>query len=283
MAAPVTRAHAFAKINWFLRVTDKRDDGFHNIESLFQRITISDTLSITPSDSLEVSTSADIPPEDNLVLRAARSLQQATSTDRGARMVLEKNIPIEAGLGGGSSDAALTIQSLNSLWELGLTPERLMEIGAGLGSDIPFFLSSPAALVTGRGEHVSPVHLERSCNLVIVSPPFGVSAAAAYAGLGALDQSAFDSDGFVAALSRGDMDKVAAMSVNDLERPVLRMHPEIGRIKAMLKKQGAVMSLMSGSGSAVFGVFRDQASAESAALRIREHDYWAEPATTIIH
>ena len=112
-----------------------------------------------------------------------------------------------------------------------------------------------------------------------------MSAAAAYAGLGALDQSAFDSDGFVAALSRGDMDTVAAMSVNDLERPVLRMHPEIGRIKAMLKKQGAVMSLMSGSGSAVFGVFRDPASAESAALRIRRmgHDYWAAPATTIIH
>ena len=165
MAAPVTRAHAFAKINWFLRVTDKRDDGFHNIESLFQRITISDTLSISPSDSIEVSTTADIPPEDNLVLLAARRLQQATSTDRGARIVLEKNIPIEAGLGGGSSDAALAIQSLNSLWELGLTPERLMEIGAGLGHTIlPLLPRSPGDRKGRARKPRAPGTLMQSCD-----------------------------------------------------------------------------------------------------------------------
>jgi 4-diphosphocytidyl-2-C-methyl-D-erythritol kinase len=192
-----------AKINWFLHVLGKREDGYHDIRSLMQRVTLSDTLSFEESGSLEIITEAPISPEENLVLKAARLLQEQTKTQGGARMTLRKEIPLGAGLGGGSSDAAATLKGLAELWDVSPSRQALRELAASLGSDVPFFLEGPAAMVEGRGEKVTPVALTRSWPLLLVKPPLPVSAGWAYGNLRAYSEGSEDVSGFVDALERG--------------------------------------------------------------------------------
>ncbi len=277
-----------AKINWFLRIKGRRDDGFHEIESLMQCISLSDTLTFElpdkPSSSITVESNTDIPQEDNLMYKAAILLQKETGTNKGALISLAKNIPMEAGLGGGSSDAAATLKGLCRLWGVAVEKEMLLELGARLGSDVPFFIKGGACEVAGRGEHVLAAVLERNYDIVLVKPPFGVSAGWAYGNLCSYNLDDSCTDALIRALNAGDMDRISGLLCNDLEAPVIKAHPIIGGIKNALKSSGAFTTLMSGSGTTVFGVFEDSESAGKAALVLGEKygpDYLVAKASTI--
>lgn len=162
---------AYAKINLSLEVIGRRDDGYHDIITVMQMVGLHDTLTFTPAEDLTIRT--DLPElasegENNLVLKAARALREARQVQKGAHIILEKSIPLSAGLGGGSSDAAATLRGLNELWDLKLSRAELREITGDIGSDVPFFLGGPTALVEGRGERVTTVPSPPSCWVVLV-------------------------------------------------------------------------------------------------------------------
>lgn len=269
-----------AKINWFLRVLLKRPDGYHDIESLMQCVSLFDTLSFEMSDTLELLCNAAIPIEENIVYKAATALKDASGFGRGARISLEKNIPLEAGMGGGSSDAACTLVGLNQLWGLGLPQSELIAIAGRLGSDVSFFLNGPSAIVSGRGERAKPVSIRKSHAVLLLKPEFGVSAGWAYGHLAGFNVPEAQMDGIISALNEGDYGALSKMLVNDLEGPVVGRHPEIRTLKERAIEEGAVLSLMSGSGSTVFSLFEDSERAESARSAIGAH--WSAVVSTIV-
>lgn len=257
------RAHA--KVNLDLRVFGTRDDGFHELRTVFQSIELHDTLICAdrPGPFTIKSRAASVPLDNsNLVWKAADALWKALGRP-GAPcdtiVTIEKNIPIEAGLGGGSADAAASLLAFARLWG-GAPVSLLREVAAGIGSDIPFFLSGGTALGLGRGEEIYPLVDLPVHWVVIVQPAFGVSTAEAYAW--------YDEDRVAGLKELRELQVLpvpwpsrAAQMVNDLEPPVVRRHPEIAEIKAALKDGGAVAASMSGSGSAVFGLFRTRHAA----------------------
>lgn len=257
-----------AKINWFLRVTGKRRDGYHDIQSLMQRVSLYDSLAFEASDDIEIVTDTAIPLGENLVYRAAVMLKEASGTKSGARITLRKAIPMAAGLAGGSTDAASTLVGLNRLWGLGLPVPELWDMASALGSDIPFFLSSPAALVEGRGEIVTPLRLTRPFTLLLAKPPIRVSTRWAYSEVRELTKKCNNIKLFVQALEAGDIQSVKPLVYNDLEGPVLRRHPSVRELKDRMLEEGALLASMSGSGPTMFGVFASGAMAEKAARAI---------------
>jgi 4-diphosphocytidyl-2-C-methyl-D-erythritol kinase len=262
----VVRAHA--KVNLDLRVLGTRPDGYHELRTVFQTIELHDTLTcVERPGSFALTCRAPGIPLDgsNLVWRAAAALWRALGrpgdpTD--AMVTIDKAIPIEAGLGGGSADAAAALLGMARLWG-GVPMTLLREVAGGIGADVAFFLSGGTALGLGRGEEIYPlVDLPRHW-VVIVRPPFGVSTAEAYGW--------YDEDRAAGLRETREIQVLpvpwpsrAAQMVNDLEPPVVRRHPEITAIKGALRESGAVAAAMSGSGSAVFGLFR----ARSAAARV---------------
>ena len=264
----VARAHA--KVNLDLRVLGSRADGYHELRTVFQTIDLHDILTAQekPGPFTLKCRTPGVPLDGrNLAWRAAAALWKAigrAGDPCDTVITIEKHIPLEAGLGGGSADAAAALHVLARLWG-GAPMSLLREVASGIGSDVPFFLSGGTALGLGRGEEIYPlVDLPRHF-VVVVRPPFGVSTAEAY-GWYDEDRAAGVRD------PRGDLQILpvpwptrAAQRVNDLEPPVLRRHPEIGAIKAALREAGAVASAMSGSGSAVFGLFRTRPAAARAA------------------
>jgi 4-diphosphocytidyl-2-C-methyl-D-erythritol kinase len=264
------RLHAPAKINWFLLVLGRRDDGYHDIQSLMQRVSLSDSLEFEePEDTapgdVRVITDAPLPEEENLVHRAALALRERAGTGRGARITLRKKIPLAAGLGGGSSDAACTLRGLGSLWGLGIPEDDLLEMAAELGSDVPFFLGGPAAVVEGRGERTTPVEIGGPVTLLLLKPPVGVSARWAYSGVREFSNGRCDVEAFLGALRKGDFGSLREVAGNDLEPPVLDGYPGVGDLKRELLQHGALFSAVSGSGTTVFGVFEDRERAGLAA------------------
>lgn len=273
-----------AKINWFLTILRKRDDGYHDILSLMHCIRLYDELQISKGDTIEVITDLDMPLEDNLVFRAASLIKRYTSYKEGAKIILRKNIPLSAGLGGGSSDAAYTLLGLNTLWGTHLSNKELSSIGAEIGSDVPFFLNGPTALVEGRGEKVTPLTINSTFVFIVVKPPVSVSTAWAYShfdrfNINELTNKPVDIKLFCETLEKKDFLLLSTMLNNDLERVVVERYPVVGEIKEKLLNKGAVISAMSGSGPAVFGVFESEESAYSAA---RDMDsYWCKVVTTV--
>jgi 4-diphosphocytidyl-2-C-methyl-D-erythritol kinase len=280
--------NAPAKINWFLNVLGRRKDGYHDIVSLMQCITLSDSLVMENSPSVEVLTGADIPKEENLVYKAAKLMREKTGIVSGVKITLHKEIPLAAGLGGGSSDAAATLIGLKRLWNLDYTPRDLAGLGEALGSDVPFFFHGPVSVVEGRGEVVSPVELTKSYHLLLVKPEISISAAWAYAEYDKVSQSREvltkkhnNIKLFCQALGRGDFAFLSSLQGNDLEPLVVRRYPVIGEIKRSLMLRGALFSSMSGSGSSVFGVFDSERHAENARGYMSPH--WCRVVRTLIH
>jgi 4-diphosphocytidyl-2-C-methyl-D-erythritol kinase len=263
----VARAHA--KVNLDLRVLGTRADGYHELRTVFQTIDLHDTLTAQEKRgpfALKCRTAGVPLDETNLVWRSAVALWKAlgrAGDPCDSVITIEKHIPLEAGLGGGSADAAAALHVLARLWG-GAPVSLLREVAAGIGSDVPFFLSGGTALGLGRGEEIYPlVDLPRHW-IVVVRPPFGVSTAEAY--------SWYDEDRAAGLREpRGELQILpvpwptrAAQMINDLEPPVMRRHPEIGPIRGALREAGAVAAAMSGSGSAVFGLFRTRPAATRA-------------------
>jgi 4-diphosphocytidyl-2-C-methyl-D-erythritol kinase len=258
-----TRAHG--KVNLDLRVLGTRPDGFHELRTVFQAIELHDTLtSVERPGPFAVKCNMPGVPldEGNLVWRAAAGLWKAlgrAGEPRDAVVTIDKTIPMQAGLGGGSADAAAALVALARLWG-GAPITLLREVGSGIGADVAFFLSGGTALGLGLGEEIYPLVDLPAHWIVIVRPPFGVSTAEAYAW--------YDDDRTAGLKETRELQILpvpwptrAAQMINDLEPPVVRRHPEITALKASLREAGAVASAMSGSGSAVFGLFRTRHAA----------------------
>ncbi len=266
-----------AKINLHLRVYGRREDGFHDIRSIFQAISLADELvvgSLKETDSIEIEGSFDCPPEATTLYKAVIAYRRRTGERCGLSIRVKKAIPAGAGLGGGSSDAAALLRALNLL--LGdragfLGEEELAELGASVGSDVPFFVRGAAALVEGRGEVVSPIPARADYALVVAFPDFPVSTAAAYSLLDRLRPSDADEpDLSVEELlaSYASKPPEAWRFANSFETPVAAAHPAIATLIGLFASEGARFTRMSGSGSAVYGVFPDPDRAAFAAKRL---------------
>jgi 4-diphosphocytidyl-2-C-methyl-D-erythritol kinase len=257
---------AYAKINIGLRVLGKRPDGYHNIETIFHEIDLSDELSVDRADVISLTTSSSNVPSDsrNLCILAAEAIRARVKSRDGATITLKKNIPVGAGLGGGSSDAAAVLVALNKLWNAGLDRKDLLSIASTLGSDVPFFIRGGSAFGTSRGEVLDYFDLKIPFWVATVTPPIHVSTSWAYSRVKPRRQKEF---GNLRALVEGgiaDASKLTATVLNDFEDSVFEVQPEIGKIKETLKASGALFALMSGSGSSVFGFFNDEDSARKA-------------------
>jgi 4-diphosphocytidyl-2-C-methyl-D-erythritol kinase len=265
---------AFAKINLGLRVLGRRADGYHEIRTVFQTVTLHDTLSFEPAPGgrLELAcTDPTIPTdESNLVLRAASLLRERRGVSRGARARLEKSIPAGGGLGGGSSDAAAALLALNYLWNLAADARELSELGARLGADVPFFLTGGTALGTGTGTDIKPLEDAPKRRLVVVTPSVRVSTAEAYKALSAPALTKADGvDNLSVSRTEADFpDSLCDVMSNDFEAVVVRLHPEVGRARDALLGAGAVQASLSGSGSSVYGVFENELEAGRAARQL---------------
>ncbi len=258
-----------AKVNLTLAVLGERPDGFHEIESLIVPVGLYDELALSESSADGIELSCDDPgvpaSRDNLVWWAARRLMDRAGVRGGARLRLTKRIPIGAGLGGGSSDAAATLAGLNRLWGLGLDRAELAGLASEIGSDVPFFLHGGAAIVRGRGEHVEPVELHWPGWIVLVVPPFGMETAAVYGRWEPGDPPPRESGEVVAAIQAGE--DLGGLLYNMLERPAFAIEPRLTELCAKLRALGGAHVRMSGSGSTLFALFRDPDQAKSFAAQ----------------
>lgn len=268
-----------AKINWFLNVLRRREDGYHDIETLMQCIELYDFIHLSNSKKIEIESDLNIPIEDNLVFKAASFLKRYASYQKGVRIVLQKNIPVSAGLGGGSSDAAYTLLGLNKLWGLGLTIKDLIKLGLEIGSDVPFFLNNTSAFIEGRGEKITPVRIDSNIVFLVVKPPVSVSSGWAYQNIVMLTNRTIDIKLFCQALNNKDFASLREMLINDLERVVVKRYPVVREIKKRLLEKGALISAMSGSGPTVFGVFESMEKAKIASISFK--DCWTAVVQTI--
>ena len=265
---------AYAKINLSLRVAERGSDGFHQLQTIFQSIDLHDSLKCEARRGpFEILCNVPDVPRDrtNLIWRAAQLLWRAGG-DGGqvsdTRITLRKRIPPQAGLGGGSSDAAAALLALRTLWKLHVPDEQLVAIAAQIGSDVPFFFVGGTALGLGRGEQVFPLLDLPRWWIVLTFPPFGVSTAEAYAWFDEM-RARTPSRAEVRYLSHSWLGRVVPL-VNDLEPVVVERHPLIATQVKRLTALGASMAAMSGSGSTVFGVFPTVKSAEIAARKLRQ-------------
>jgi len=251
---------AFAKVNLDLRILGARADGYHDLRTIFQSLALADQVTLaTCRGPLAIACDDPSVPTDrrNLVWRAAsllwRTARRGRGEPRGVRVELSKRIPTEAGLGGGSADAAATLIGLNRLWKLGLDVATLSRLGATLGADVPFFLVGGTALGLGRGDDIYPLVDLPRVHVVLIRPGFGVSTAEAYRWYD--EEPGGKRPEPARRPTPAGWPAWAASLRNDLEIPVVRHHPTIGRIRQSLLDAGAVMAAMSGSGSTVFGLF----------------------------
>lgn len=294
-----------AKVNLCLHVGPARADGYHPLVTIMQPLSVGDWLTITPGDGGGFSLSCNLPELQtpaNLVLKAAHAWQKASGSGAGAHIHLEKLVPMAAGLGGGSSDAAATLMALNALFEPRLDPQALVELALGLGADVPFFLAGTTALCQGIGEKVTPLPDFPALDYVLVNPGFAVSTAQVYqdfdsclAGQGAARAA---SPGFdprqpiedrreqtdltwtnpspCHRIDRSDSGSLPEdwLLVNGLEPVTIKAHPELAAIKGALHKAGAKGALMSGSGPTVFGIFEGPREAKKAANELARPGAW---------
>lgn len=275
-----------AKLNLFLQVLRKRPDGFHDINSLFQAVSLYDELTFrrvaAPGISLNITNEPSLPTDkSNLIVQAAELMTEKSGLTSGLEIDLIKNIPVAAGLGGGSSDAAATILAVNQLFDLGLTKSEMAEIGLELGSDIPFFFGSGQAIVGGRGEKLSESSFPTDYWVVLINPGIGISTAAAYA---SLKMTLTDSRPlFTLSCCGTTVEYVQSLSMqdNDFEPGHLESYPEHKRILNVLEEIGAILCRMSGSGPTFFGIF-DKHPDVSVKEIIAGESWWAEIVRPIV-
>ncbi len=290
-----------AKLNLFLEITRKRPDGYHDLESLMVAVELFDTLEIRDSASGEIRLTCEPAAlsagPDNLVFKAASALRDHVKQpeDRrgsggtrgglphelGAEIRLTKRIPTQAGLGGGSSDAAAALVGLNRIWKLGLTREELLAIAASVGSDVAFFLTLPAAWCTGRGEIAAPEPFAGGFHFVLVCPPVGLGTAGVYKKL-AVPEHPLAGTAVRSAFRAGAPIALGAALFNRLEEPAFALEPLVGRIRQRLAVSGSCGALMSGSGSTVFAVCRDRPHAVEVAGRFRDSRPADEPESRVL-
>jgi 4-diphosphocytidyl-2-C-methyl-D-erythritol kinase len=261
-----------AKLNLFLEVLRKRPDGYHDLESLMVAVDLFDTLEVRPAPAGVITLTCDPPGlstgPDNLVVKAAAALRdRVRRPELGAAIRLTKRIPMQAGLGGGSSDAALALLALNEIWKLAQTRDELAAIGAAIGSDVPFFLTPPAAWCTGRGEVATPEPVGRPLDFVLACPRVGLATADVYRAL-TVPAKPLPGDSLRAAVRAGDPEAVGRAVFNRLEGPAFGLAPVVKQTRDRLAALSACGAAMSGSGSAVFAVCRSREEANRVAVAL---------------
>lgn len=273
-AGRAVRVRAHAKINLDLRVLGTRADGFHELRTVFQAIGLHDTVECMAREgpfAIECDVAGVPLDRANLVWRAAETLWRSarrTGPLRDVLVKLTKRIPLQAGLGGGSADAAATLLGLVKLWKLPVRTSQLTDLAATLGSDVPFFLSGGTALGLGRGDEVYPLADLPRHWIVLLVPGFGVSSADAYRWYDGEREGAGGAMRREAQYVPGPWPSRAAQMINDLEAPIARHHPEIDQMRAALRRSGALAAAMTGSGSTVFGLFQRRRDATAAVARL---------------
>lgn len=269
----VVRRRARAKVNVFLRLLSARDDGYHELETLIVPISLADDVAVEPAEALRVEVEgapalADGTGGLNLALVAALALADACPDAGGALVRIDKRIPVAAGLGGGSADAAATLHALNDLWGCGVDPLTLAGIGERIGSDVPAMLAGEPVLATGRGERLVPAPCP-PMHWVLIDLGFGVRSPDAYRWWDEDGgRTGPDPDEILAAVAEGDPRQVGPLLFDDLEAPVVARHPAVGQAKARLLEAGALGAVMSGSGSSVIGLARDEEHAAELAAAV---------------
>ena len=273
---PIVRK-AYAKINLGLDVVRRRPDGYHEVKMVMQTISLHDELRFEETEGKEiilVSNDNPLLPEDakdNLIYRAAERIRREYGIDSGVKITLQKNIPIAAGMAGGSTDAAATFHGLNQLWNLSMPMERMQELSVKLGADIPYCIMGGTALSEGIGEVLTPLPEPPQAYVLIAKPDISVSTKFVYENLHADTLKEHpDIDGMVEAIRNGDLHGITDRMENVLETVTEKTYPVISEIKEQMRNEGALNALMSGSGPTVFGIFEEETKALKAADRIRE-------------
>ncbi len=274
------KLHSFAKINPRLHILGKRSDGYHEIETVLQTVSLHDDLVFSARFDERVRLScdaADIPVDDtNLIVRAANTLRAESGKSLGVDIQLTKRIPAKGGLGGASANAAVALLGLNEVWDLGFSLSRLQSIGGELGADVPFFFHGGTALATGVGKDIYPAPDLEKKYLLIVTPGVGVSTANAYS---ALKAPSLTTSGSVSILSSSFGASVSSDSSqwalkNDFEGVIFEIEPEVKRVKDALFEAGAQGGLLAGSGSSVFGIFPNHEAREQASKSLKCEQGW---------
>lgn len=266
---------AYAKINLGLDVIGKRPNGYHDVRMIMQSIGLYDQLTMKKirEDEILLSSNVGTLPnnEQNLVYKAIRLMKTEYNITMGVKADLEKRIPVAAGMAGGSTDCAAALIGMNRLFELGLSLERLMELGAKLGADVPYCIMGGTALAEGIGEILTPLEPIPQCYILIAKPGISVSTRFVYENL-EVDKLAYhpDIDGMMERIERGDLTGVTDRLSNVLETVTEKKYPIITKIKNAMKEAGAMNSLMSGSGPTVFGIYADKETAMKGLAKVRE-------------
>ncbi len=265
---------AYAKINLGLDVIGKLENGYHEVRMVMQTVGIYDELSFEKTESgITVTTdSGELPTnEDNLIYQAAKLMMETYGIQGGIRIHLTKNIPIAAGMAGGSTDAAATMKGMNRLYDLDCTLKELMELGVKIGADVPYCIMGGTALAEGIGEKLTALPAAPDCYLLVAKPDINVSTKYVYNHLDAEGIAEHpDIDGMVQAIEKGSLQGILNRLGNVLETVTVKAYPVIDTIKNRMKELGAVGSLMSGSGPTVFGIFLEEAKAQEAYEKIKE-------------
>ncbi len=267
---------AYAKINLGLDVIGRLENGYHEVKMVMQTVGIYDVLTLTkiPQGIIVTTDSGELPTDDNnLIYKAARLMIEKYNIPEGVSVHLEKNIPIAAGMAGGSTDAAGTFLGMNELFAIGATVQELQELGVKVGADVPYCILGGTALAEGIGEKLSPLPAPPECILLVAKPDINVSTKYVYEHLDAEGVEKHpDIDGMTEALARKDLQGIVERLGNVLENVTVKKHPIIAEIKKCMVEHGAIGSLMSGSGPTVFGIFDKREDAEKAMKYIKDKE-----------
>ncbi|GIU82153.1 MAG: 4-(cytidine 5'-diphospho)-2-C-methyl-D-erythritol kinase [Acidobacteria bacterium] len=285
---------SFAKINWFLRVLGKRDDGFHEICTAFQTISLCDVLTFSEIDSDEIIFTCSEPSlssRENIIFRATEKLKEKFGIKLGARIHLEKRIPFPGGLGGGSSNCAIALIGLAKLWNLKVEINDFCEIGAQIGSDVPFFFYGGTCFATGRGTEIFPTEDIQEKYMLIVTPNVFISTKEAYQRLNAdsLTKNASKANLKICCdelkrlqIALSFKNDQRAESLNDFEKLVFESEPEVKKVKEALLNEGAKFAQMSGSGSSIFAIFENEITRQTALKNLGKYTNWKKFAVTTV-
>lgn len=279
---------ALGKINLGLDVLGRRPNGYHDVRMVMQTVYLYDQILLEKTDKEGISLKTNLfylpVNENNLAYRAAKMLIDEFAIKEGVHISLEKHIPVAAGMAGGSSNAAAVLYGMNRLFQLGLTDQELMERGVKLGADVPYCIMRGTVLAEGIGEELTPLPAMPKCHVLLAKPPVSVSTQKVYEKLDAQEVTKHpDIDGILLGLETGDLKKITSSMGNVLENVTITEYPQIERIKDVMKEEGALNAMMSGSGPTVFGIYDDKMLARRAAARIREEQLAKQVHVTTMH
>lgn len=279
---------ALGKINLGLDVLGRRPNGYHDVRMVMQTVYLYDQILLEKTDKEGISLETNLfylpVNENNLAYRAAKMLIDEFTIKEGVHISLEKHIPVAAGMAGGSSNAAAVLYGMNRLFQLGLTDQELMDRSVQLGADVPYCIMRGTVLAEGIGEKLTPLPAMPKCHVLLAKPPISVSTQKVYEKLDAQEVTEHpDIDGILLGLQTGDLKKITSSMGNVLENVTITEYPQIERIKDVMKEEGALNAMMSGSGPTVFGIYDDKMLARRAAARIREEQLAKQVHVTTMH